>query len=104
MADTIIGSSIVVDGEISGVGEIVVRGTVKGKIQVNASLVVESSGVVEADVETASTTISGQLTGNVIANDRVELTSQGRMSGSIKSPRILIAEGASFKGSVDMEV
>jgi cytoskeletal protein CcmA (bactofilin family) len=101
---TVIGSSIVVDGEVRGEEDLVVQGTIKGKISLKEHLTVEKSGVVEADIETATVTISGKVTGNIVANDKVEIRSDGRMIGDIKSPRILIADGAAFKGSVDMEV
>ncbi len=104
MANTIIGSSIVIDGEISGDEDLVIQGTVKGKIQLKESLYVEESGVVEADIETQNVDISGQVTGNIIASDKVELKTQCRMTGDIKAPRILIADGATFKGNVDMDV
>jgi cytoskeletal protein CcmA (bactofilin family) len=104
MANTIIGSSIVIDGEVSGEEDLVIRGTVKGKIILKENLLVENSGVVEADIQTTNVTISGQVTGNIQASERVELRADGRMVGDIKSPRILIADGASFKGNVDMDV
>ncbi len=104
MANTIIGSSIVIDGEISGEEDLVIRGTVKGKIILKENLMVENSGVVEADIATTNVTISGQVTGNVQASEKVELRADGRMVGDIKSPRILIADGATFKGNVDMDV
>jgi len=104
MANTIIGSSIVIDGEISGDEDLIIQGTVKGKIALKESLFVESSGVVEADIETQNVEISGQVTGNIAASDKVELKSQCRMVGDIKAPRILIADGASFKGNVDMDI
>ena len=104
MANTIIGSSIVVDGEISGEEDLVIRGTVKGKITLKENVLVENSGVVEADIQTTNVTISGQVTGNVQASEKVELKADGRMVGDIKSPRILIADGATFKGNVDMDV
>ncbi len=104
MANTIIGSSIVIDGEISGEEDLVIRGTVKGKIILKENLMVENSGVVEADIQTTNVTISGQVTGNIQASEKVELRADGRMVGDIKSPRILIADGATFKGNVDMDI
>ena len=103
MANTIIGSTIVIDGEITGDEDLLIQGTVKGKIQLRESLFIEESGVVEADVETQNVDISGRITGNVTATDKVELKSECRMVGDIKAPRILIADGASFKGNVDMD-
>jgi cytoskeletal protein CcmA (bactofilin family) len=104
MANTVIGSSIVIDGEISGEEDLVIQGTVKGKIQLRESLYVEGSGVLEADIDVQNADISGQVTGNVTASDKVELKTQCRVIGDIKAPRILIADGASFKGNVDMDV
>jgi cytoskeletal protein CcmA (bactofilin family) len=104
MANTVIGSSIVIDGEISGEEDLVVQGTVKGRISLKESLIVEGSGVVEADIQTQNVAISGRVTGNIHASEKVELKSECRVVGDIRSPRILIADGASFKGSVDMDV
>jgi cytoskeletal protein CcmA (bactofilin family) len=104
MANTIIGSSIVIDGEISGDEDLVIQGTVKGRIVLKENLYVEQSGVVEADIETNNVEISGQVTGNIAASEKVEITAGGRTVGDIKAPRILIADGAIFKGNVDMDV
>lgn len=103
MANTVIGSSIVIDGEISGDEDLVIQGTVKGKISLKESLFVEGSGVVEADIETQNVEIAGRVTGNISASDKVELKADCRVVGDVKAPRILIADGASFKGNVDMD-
>lgn len=104
MADTIIGPNITVDGEITGTDPITVEGTVKGRIATEAALNVAEGGVVEADVETPEISVSGQVTGNIVGGERVEITAEGRMVGDIKAPRILIADGAGFKGHIDMDV
>lgn len=104
MANTIIGSTIVIDGEISGDEDLVIQGTVKGKISLKESLFVEASGVVEADIEVQNVDVAGRVTGNIAASDKVELKSDCRVTGDIRAPRILIADGASFKGNVDMDV
>jgi cytoskeletal protein CcmA (bactofilin family) len=103
MANTVIGSSIVIDGEISGEEDLVIQGTVKGRIILKENLYVEQSGVVEADIQTANIEISGLVTGNIAASDKVEIAAGGRAVGDIKAPRILIADGAIFKGNVDMD-
>jgi cytoskeletal protein CcmA (bactofilin family) len=104
MANTIIGSTIVIDGEISGDEDLVIQGTVKGKISLKESLFVEASGVVEADIEVQNVDVAGRVTGNIAASDKVELKTDCRVVGDIRAPRILIADGASFKGNVDMDV
>ena len=103
MANTIIGSSIVIDGEITGDEDLVIQGTVKGKIALKESLFVEGTGTVEADIQVQNIDVGGQVTGNITATDKVELKANCRVVGDIKAPRILIADGASFKGNVDME-
>ncbi len=103
MANTVIGSTIVIDGEITGDEDLVVRGTVKGRVSLREHITVEDSGVVEANVDTATITIFGRVTGDVHATERAELKSNCRVVGDIRAPRVLIADGASFKGSVDMD-
>lgn len=76
----------------------------KGKISLKESLYVEGSGVVEADIEVQNVDVAGRVTGNIAATDKVELKSDCRVVGDIRAPRILIADGASFKGNVDMDV
>lgn len=104
MADTVIGSNITIDGEITGSDPVVIDGTVKGRIATDALVTVSEQGVVEADVETPHIAVSGQVTGNIVATEKVEITTEGRMVGDIKAPRILIADGAGFKGHIDMDV
>ena len=104
MAHTVIGGTIVIDGEVTGDEALVIQGTVKGRIILKEQLIVEESGLVEADVETKTVDISGKVTGNILATEKVEISTGGRMTGDVRSPRILIADGAVFKGNVDMDV
>ena len=104
MASTIIGGSIVIDGEITGDESLVIQGTVKGKINVAEALQIDNGALVEADIDTQAITIAGHVTGSVSARERVEIRSGGRLLGDIKAPRITIADGATFKGNVDMEM
>ena len=103
MAHTVIGSTIVIDGEVSGDEDLVILGTVKGRISLRENILVEPTGVVEASVETATITVNGSVTGDITATERAELKADCRMIGDIRAPRILIADGASFKGNVDMD-
>ncbi len=103
MANTVIGSTIVIDGEISGEEDLTVLGTVKGRIALREHIHVEPTGVIEANIETATITVEGTVTGDIHATERAELKSNCRVVGDIRAPRILIADGASFKGNVDME-
>ena len=102
MANTVIGSSLVIEGEISSEESVVVQGTVKGRIETTQPLFVENSAQLEADIEAETVDISGNLTGNVTAQTRVEIKADASVVGDVKSPRILIADGARYKGSIDM--
>ena len=104
MGSTFIGNTIVIDGEISSEEDMVVQGTVKGRVSVQKNIYVEPSGVIEAEVETKSIEIAGQVTGNITAGKKVEIAPGGRAQGDVKAQRILIADGAVFKGNVDMGV
>jgi cytoskeletal protein CcmA (bactofilin family) len=104
MANTVIGSSIVIDGEISGEEAITILGTVKGKVAVAQGVVVEAGATVEADIEGQTVTVSGKVTGNVTAREKLELRPESKMVGNAKAPRIVVADGATFKGNVDMDV
>ena len=104
MANTTIGSSFVIEGEITSEDNIVVQGTVKGKMTTSQPVFVENSATLEADVTAESVEISGNVTGNVSASTRVELKSDAKVVGDVQSPRILIADGALVKGNIDIDV
>ena len=98
-----IGKGISVKGELSGDEDVKVEGRVEGKIQLTKNLFVGQTGVVEADVEAENINIGGTVTGNLMAQNRVEIVASGKMTGDIKAPRVVVAEGAHFKGNVDMD-
>ena len=104
MANTVIGSGIIVDGEISGEEPITILGTVKGKVAVAQNVIIEAGATVEADIEGQTVTVSGKVTGNVTAREKLELRPESKMVGNAKAPRIVVADGATFKGNVDMDV
>lgn len=99
-----IGRNIVIEGEITGDEELTLEGTVRGKIAVKAALLVGKTGSVEAEIEAKKVDLYGTVEGNLTADERVELKQGCRMMGNITSPRVLISDGAVFKGKIDMEV
>lgn len=104
MASTVIGAGITVEGEITTDEDVVVSGTVRGKLSAKEGVTIEHGATVEADVTGGSLTVAGSLTGNVIANERVDLQQGARVIGNVKAARVTIADGAQFKGNVDMDV
>ncbi len=104
MADTTIGSGITVDGEITGDDPVVVEGTVQGIIDTEDTVTVAEEGLVEADIESEDVEVHGRIEGTIRAGERAELAPDSRMLGDIIAPRIHIADGANFKGHIDMDL
>jgi len=100
--NTVIGPSILISGKLSGDEDLTVRGRVEGELALTRTLIVEPSGVVKANVSVKNAVVSGVVVGNISATESVELTRDGRMVGDIRSPRVIIVDGASFRGRVDM--
>jgi len=101
---TILGPTLEIEGEIEGDEDLVIQGRVQGNIKSRKSLTVDASGVVLATIATHSMVVSGRLDGNVEATDKVEICKEGVMVGDIKAPRVVIADGAKFKGNIEMGV
>lgn len=99
---TIIGESVQVRGNLSGDEDLHVLGRVEGSLELERTLVVAESGVVKAEVSVRNAVVSGVVVGNIHASESVEITREGRMVGDISAPRVIIVDGASFRGSVDM--
>ena len=104
MSSTVIGQSIVISGEVEGNEDLIVQGTIQGKISLNSNLIVEPSGNIQADVSSQMVQINGALTGNITASEKVEIKEHGKMTGDIKAPRILIADGALDEDEAGVEI
>jgi len=99
-----IGKSIVIRGELSGHEDLTIEGTVEGKIELKEHhLIVGTTGKIQAEVFAKTVNIQGEVQGNVRAEDRIEIATSGTVKGDLVAPRIIIADGARFKGSVDMD-
>ena len=99
---TIIGESILISGSLNGDEDLTVRGRVEGTLTLTKTLVVEPTGIVKAEVQVKNCVIAGAIVGNVTATESVEITKEGRMVGDIAAPRVIIVDGASFRGRIDM--
>lgn len=99
-----IGKSICIKGELSGNEDLTIEGTVEGKIELkDHNLVVGATGRIQAEIHAKAVTIQGEVQGNVHAEDRIELATSGTVKGDLVAPRIVISDGARFKGTVDMD-
>ena len=99
-----IGQTIFIKGELTGTEDLTIEGRVEGKIELkDHNLTIGPNGKIKADVYAKSIVITGELLGNAYASEKVEITNAGILKGDITLPRIVIADGAQFKGSVDMD-
>jgi cytoskeletal protein CcmA (bactofilin family) len=99
-----IGQSILIQGELSGSEDLTIDGQVKGKISLSDhNLTIGQHGRIQAEVVAKKVSILGQVQGNVVATERVEIHEGGHLEGDIQAPRVAIADGAHFRGKVDME-
>ncbi len=99
---TVIGESILISGSLTGDEDLTVRGRVEGDVALTTTLAIERTGVVRAEVRVRNCVVAGVLVGNVTATESVEITSEGRMVGDISAPRVIIVDGAAFRGRIDM--
>jgi cytoskeletal protein CcmA (bactofilin family) len=98
----VIGAKTTIKGEIIGDEDVLVEGIVDGQIRITRDLRVAPGGVVKATVEAQSLIVSGEIVGDCQATARVEIQATGRLTGNIRAPKIVIAEGAMFRGNSDM--
>jgi len=99
---TVIARPSKIEGRISGSGEIIVNGLVSGIIDASGTVKVAEQGRVEAAVHGKIVSIAGSVTGDITADERIELETSAQVDGNITAPRILIKDGANFKGQVNM--
>ena len=101
---TIIGKGVTITGEITGTGDVEVRGAVSGAITLkNNVATISKSGVVQASITAKNVEISGRVEGDVVAGELVIIRRDSTVSGNVNAPRISLEDGAHFKGSVDMQ-
>ncbi len=101
---TRIGESIYIKGELSGNEDLEIEGKVEGKIRLEShDLMIGETGNIEAEVIGKNVRVAGKVIGNIAVSERLEIKSTGSVTGDLKAPRIVIEDGANFKGSVEME-
>jgi cytoskeletal protein CcmA (bactofilin family) len=99
-----IGKSVVIKGELNGSEDLTIEGYVEGKIELRDHvLTIGPNGRIKAEVFAKAVIVLGEVAGNVTANEKVDIRDNGSVDGDIISPRVAIAEGAHFRGSVDMQ-
>ena len=102
MTGSRVGAGVTIAGEIRGSDPLTVCGRVEGRIDTTDWVLIERSARVHADVAGSVVRVDGAVVGDVSGHERVEISAEASMQGDIISERILIADGARFSGSVDM--
>ena len=99
---TTIGRTIVIRGKLKSDEDLVVEGRIDAELESSKALFIENSGIVKANVRVRSLRVNGILVGNIHATEKAEIASDGRVVGDINAPTLVIADGAAFRGQVDM--
>lgn len=99
---TVIGRTLFLKGEISSDEEVLIEGRIEGKIKMKDRVIIGQDGNVTADIEAREVVIKGVVNGNVTCTYKVEVLPEGTLNGNIVSEKVVLAEGAIFKGNIDM--
>ena len=98
-----IGKSVVIKGELSGSEDLTIEGQVEGKIELNNNvLTIGTNAKIKAQVFAKTVVVLGEVSGNITASEKVDIRDNGSVDGDITSPKVAIAEGAHFRGAIDM--
>jgi cytoskeletal protein CcmA (bactofilin family) len=101
---TTIGPSLIITGEITSREDITIHGRLKGQVRMEAgALLVAPTGNVDAHVHATRVTIHGTVAGDVAAAERIELTSTSDVTGTLTTSSLVLQDGATFNGVVDMD-
>jgi cytoskeletal protein CcmA (bactofilin family) len=99
-----IGKSVVIKGELSGSEDLTIEGHCEGRIELRDNvLTIGPNGKIRAEVFAKAVIVLGEVVGNVTASEKVDIRDNGSVDGDIISPRVAIAEGAHFRGAIDMQ-
>lgn len=102
--DTIIGPNSTIKGDIHSKGTLRIDGNIEGKVTSDSTIILGEKGVAKATLTAQQVIIGGTVHGNIVATDRLEILSSGRVHGDVQTAtaRLIIAEGVQFEGRVSM--
>jgi cytoskeletal protein CcmA (bactofilin family) len=103
MEQATIGRSVVIKGEVSGAESLYVDGRIEGTVNfADSRVTIGRSGVVVANISAEEVVIMGTVTGNIHCTDRLDIRSEGSLTGDVVTPRICVEDGAVLKGAVEV--
>ena len=100
----VIGKSVLIKGQIFSREDLVVDGEVEGSLELHEHrLTVGANGKIQANIKAREIVVLGSVHGNVEATDKIDIRKEAKLVGDIKTARIVIEDGAYFKGSIDIQ-
>jgi len=101
---TIIGEGVSIEGKISGTGNLIIEGSMKGDVELEGnSITVGPNGRIEGEIIAKDAVISGLVSGKINAKGTVNIARHADFCGEIKAKSIAIDDGAFFKGKIEMD-
>jgi cytoskeletal protein CcmA (bactofilin family) len=97
------GKTMKIEGEITSDEDVTIEGKLKGQLEVNKTLTIGRNGYVDGKISASIVRISGEAEGEIAASEKLEISSEGKYTGNIHADKIVIAEGAKLKGTINME-
>ena len=99
-----IGKSVIIKGELSGSEDLTIEVQVEGKIELRQNvLTIGPNAKIKAQVLARAVVVEGSVQGNIATSEKIEIRDKGSVEGDLSSPRVAIADGAHFRGSIDMQ-
>ena len=99
-----IGKSVIIKGELTGSEDLTIEGQVEGKVELKQNvLTIGPNGRIKAQIVAKAVVVQGEVVGNITATERVDIRDAGSVDGDLSAPRVAIADGAHFRGSIDMQ-
>ena len=99
---TILSEDVEVVGSIKSNADIQIQGKLNGDLLCNGNAIIGETASIKGNITADSTSISGQVAGNVTAKDRIELKSTARLNGDIRSKRLTVEDGVTFIGKSEV--
>lgn len=100
--ETVIGPTVVVEGNFAGHGNVVVEGAINGTLKTDGAVRIGKEAKVKAEIKGLNVYIAGEVRGNISAGESLELSETARVYGNIQTKNLIIASGASFQGKSAM--
>lgn len=98
-----VGQHCTIQGTLNFTGTFRIDGRIEGQVTSNGTLIVGEGGQVHADIQSTVVVCGGTIEGNIVAKDRVQLLAPSILTGTVRTPLLIIEEGAQFNGTCEME-